>query len=472
MNPRASLPNPTPGAEVLATLSLAWPLVLTNLSQMAMTVTDALVLGHHSAEALAAATLGANLYWALLAPGFGLALAAAPLLAQLRGRGLRPLRGRRGAVHATTLAVLLAVLPAWAVLWHTAPVLRLLGQTPALADLAQVYIRPMMWGLLPFCLFIVLRGLLAAEERPRAALFVAVGGILANAVFCWGLVFGRLGMPALGVEGAGIASSLANGLMLLGLWAAVARDRRLRRLRLFRPLRHDDPPFAGLRRVLRLGLPISGAMVLEIGVFSGAAFVIGGFGPAAIAAHAVTVQVASMTFMVPMGIGQAATARVGIAIGGFRVAAARRAGWVAMALCAGFMAMMAVVLLSQPARLAGLFLSPDDPVAPSVLALAVPMLMAAGAFQLADGVQVAAAGALRGLGDTRVPMLLAGLGYWGIGLPGAWVLAHPLGLGPPGIWIGLALGLGTVAVLMALRWQRLARHGGLTPARGLRPSRA
>jgi len=467
---RLPVPRPRLGAEALAVLALAWPLVLTKLSQMAMTVTDALVLGHLSAEALAAAALAATLYWTLLAPGFGLAMAAAPLLAQLRGRGHRPLRGRRGTVHASALAVGLAVLPAWAVLWWAGPVLRLLGQPAELADLAQIYVRPMMWGLLPFCLFIVLRGLLAAEERPRAALVVAIGGIAANALLCWGLVFGAWGMPALGIAGAGLASSLANGLMLLGLWAAVARDRRLRRLRLFRPLRHDAPPWAGLGQVLRLGLPIAGNMVLEVGAFSAAAILVGGFGPVAVAAHAIALQIASTTFMVPMGIGQAATARVGLAIGGFRPAAARRAGWVAIGLGAGFMAAMGVVLVTHPASLAGLFLSAADPLGPAVLAVAVPLLIAAGVFQLADGVQAVTAGALRGLGDTRVPMLLAGVGYWMVGLPGGWLLANPLGLGPIGVWAGLALGVGAVAVLMALRWHRLARRGGLTPLRGLRPS--
>jgi len=446
--------------ETALLLALGWPLALTNLSQMALTVTDVLFLGHLSAEALAAATLGVNLYWVVLAPGFGLAMAAAPLLAQARGRGVRLLRGRRGAVHAASIAAALAVLPAWVVLWHTDAVLRLIGQDPVLAALAQDYTRALMWGLLPFALFIVLRGLLAAEERPRAALVVAGIGVAVNAGLNWLLVFGPI---PLGVAGSGIASSAANILMFAGLLWSVSADRRLRRLRLFWPLRGAGSALAGVPAVLRLGLPIAGAMALEIGVFSAAAFLVGGFGATAVAAHAIAVQVCSATFMVPMGIGQAATSRVGYATGAMQAAAARASGNVAIALGAGFMAAMGVVLAVFPATLAGLFIGAADPLAPAVVAIAVPLLIAAAAFQLADGVQVVSSAALRGLGDTQVPMLLMGVGYWVIGLPGGWLLAHPGGMGPLGIWIGLAVGVGAVAVLMMARWMRLARRVGLAP---------
>jgi MATE family multidrug resistance protein len=223
---------------------------------------------------------------------------------------------------------------------------------------------------------------------------------------------------------------------------------------------------SGVPEVLRIGLPIAGSMALEIGVFSAAAFLVGGFGGASVAAHGIVVQVCSATFMIPMGIGQAATTRVGHAFGAGRPAAARHAGFVAIALGAGFMAAMGVLLVTFPAAMAGLFLGDADPLGPEVLAIAVPLLIAAGVFQLADGVQVVATGALRGLSDTRVPMLLVGVGYWVIGLPGGWLLAHPGGMGPLGIWIGLALGVGAVAVLMMRRW---IRHG-LTAAPALRAS--
>jgi multidrug resistance protein, MATE family len=450
-------------AEARATLALAWPLALTNLGQFALTLTDALILGWYSTEALAAATLGANLYWALMAPAFGLALASTPLLAQARGMGRRTggagrgwvravRRGARGALWASMVPAAAALL----VLWHAEAVLRdLLGQEPGLAALAGDYVRALMWGLPPFCAFIVLRGFLAAMERPGPALLVSLAAIGANAALDWVLVFGALGWPGMGVVGAGVASTLANVMMLAGLLALVARDRRLRRFRLLGRLWRLDA--AKLREVFRLGLPIAGAMLLEIGVFSAAAMAVGLFGAAAVAAHAIAVQTSGLTFMVPMGIGQAATARVGIFAGAGERDAAARAGWVAIALGAGFMAAMALLLVFGARTIAWGFLDPADPQAAGVAALGAVLLTVAGVFQLADGVQAVASGALRGLKDTRVPMLFAALGYWGLGLPLGLVLATGAGMGAAGIWTGLAAGLGAVAALMLARWGRMSR---------------
>jgi MATE family multidrug resistance protein len=449
--------------EVRATLLLAWPLVLTNLSQFALSLTDALFLGRVGTEALAAATLGANLYWAAFAPCFGLALAAAPMTAQTRGRVRRHVRGMRRDVRAAIWACLAATIPVWALLWHAAPVLRALGQEPALADLAQEYVRAMMWGLPFFCVFVVLRGFLSAEERPQAALWISLAGIALNVPLNAWLIHGGFGVPALGVAGAGLASALCNVAMLAGLMALVARDRRLRRYRLFgRFWRFDGPR---LKEVAVIGLPIAGGMALEIAVFSTAAIAMGWMGALAVAAHAIAVQVASFTFMVPMGIAQAATARVGLATGAGRLRDAARAGHVAVLLGVGFMALSACLLLLLPGPIAWLFLDAGNADAAETAALAATLLGIAGLFQLADGVQSVAAGALRGLKDTTVPMLLAGLGYWVIGLPVGLLLALRLGFGPTGIWIGLATGLFLVAALMLARWLRLSARGGLTATR-------
>jgi MATE family multidrug resistance protein len=204
-------------------------------------------------------------------------------------------------------------------------------------------------------------------------------------------------------------------------------------------------------------------MLLEIGVFSAAAFAMGWFGAVAVAAHAIALQAAATTFMVPMGIAQAATARVGVQVGAGRPAAAARSGWVAIALGAGFMAAMALVLVLGRDAIAWTFLDPADPQAAGAAVLGATLLVIAGLFQLADGVQAVAAGALRGLKDTRMPMVLAAFGYWGLGMPVGLALAWPLGLGPPGIWLGLAAGLGVVAVLMLRRWRRLSRRPPVLP---------
>lgn len=459
-------PRAEPGlswrAEARATLALAWPLALTNLSQHALALTDAIVLGWLSTEALAAATLGANLYWAVMAAPLGTALAATPLLAQARGAGRLPggagrgwVRQMRRGARSALWASLVMLVPALLVLWFAEAVLLAAGQEPHLAALAGEYVRALMWGLLPFCGFVVLRGFLAAMERPAPALWIAAGAIGVNAVLSIGLVFGGFGWDGLGVVGAGIASSLANALMVVGLLVLVARDRQLGRFRLLG--RFWRPDWRKLREVMRLGLPISGTMLLEIGVFSAAAIATGWFGAAAVAAHAVALQVAATTFMVPMGIGQAATTRVGLFAGAGRPRAAARAGWVAVGLGAGFMAAMALLLILGGGAIARGFLGGGDPLAAEAAALGATLLTIAGVFQLADGVQAVAAGALRGLKDTRVPMLLAALGYWGIGMPVGLFLAAWVGLGPVGLWIGLAAGLGGVAVLMLRRWQGLSR---------------
>ena len=442
-------------------IALAWPIALTNLSGVALLLTDTAILGRLGTEALAAATVGGNLYWAVQAPTFGLSLAAAPLLAQARGASRRtdgPRRGwmremRRSARQALW-AIMALTLPTWALLWHAEPLLLAAGQEPAIAALAADYLRAFMWGMPFFGAFIVLRGFLAAMERPAPALLVAFLGVGVNALLVWALVFGAFGAPRLGVFGAGLASALVNLLMPLALLGLISRDRQLRRFRLLGRLwRPDWPRF---REVFRVGLPIAGQMWLEIGLFAGAALVVGLLGAVPLAAHAVAVQVATATFMVPLGIGQAATARVGLAAGAGDARGAALAGSVAVALGTAFMAVTAAAIVAGSGALPWLFLSTADPAAPAVAATAATLLVIAGLFQLADGVQVVAAGALRGLRDTRAPMLFAAVGYWAIGLPIGLVLGFPLGFGASGIWIGLAAGLAVVAALLLRRWRRLA----------------
>lgn len=442
-------------------LALAWPLVLTNLAQFALTLTDTVFLGRLGTAELAAATLGANLFYAVLAPSFGLAMAAAPMCAQTRGRGRGFVRGMRRDLRAAFWAIAAATLPTWLILWQAEAILLRLGQEPALAALAGAYVRALMWGLPLFCGFVALRGFLAAEQRPGAALAVAFAGVALNVPLNLWLIHGGLGLPALGVVGAGIASSLCNLAMLAGLVWLIGRDRHLRRFRVLGRLWRFDP--ARLAEVWRIGLPIAGAMLLEIGVFAVSALAMGWMGALAVAAHAIALQCASLTFMVPMGLGQAATARVGLAAGAGERAAAALAGWVALGLGSGFMACSAAVLIGLGGPIAWLFLDPANPGAAATAALATGMLTVAGLFQLADGVQVVAAGALRGFKDTAVPMLLAGLGYWVAGLPLGLLLAFALGLGPIGLWIGLAAGLFLVAALMLARWASFSRTPRLTP---------
>lgn len=439
------------GRELRAMLALAWPLALTNLSQVALVVTDTLFLGRLGEIPLAAATLGGNLYFIAMSLPFGLAFAASAMMAQEKGRVRHHVREMRRTFRQAMWLGLLSFPPIALLLWHSAALLRATGQDPELAEAAQTFVRAMMWGLVPFYGFLLLRGFLSALERPNAALWVSTTCIGLNALLDYALVAGGFGVPSLGVVGAGVASACSNLFMFLGLAGVMALDRRVARFQLAGRFWRTD--FRRMVEIVWIGLPIAGTMLLEIGVFSGTALVMGWFGPSAVAAHAVALQVASSCFMVPMGIGQAATARVGLAAGAEDQQGIHRAGWMAIGLAAGFMASTALVLLLVPGFLAALFLPPD---LTETRRLAVTLLMVAGLFQLADGVQVAAAGALRGLKDTRLPLLFAALGYWVLGLPVGMLLGFPAGLGPVGIWFGLAAGLAVVAVLMTLRWRRLA----------------
>jgi len=453
--------------EAWATLVLAWPLALTNLSQMALLATDAAFLGHLSTEALAAVTLSGTLFWTMLSPGFGLSFAAAAMLAQERGRRVGHARAMRRTLRAGLWGAVLAAIPGMLLLWHGGAVLRALGQDPALAEEAQRFMRAVLWGIPFFGMFLTLRGLMAALDRPWPPLVIGVLAVPLNAVLGWALIFGHLGLPALGVQGAGIAGAVADTFMFAALVLFVLRDRRLRRYRFFGRLWRLDA--ARLVKLLRLGLPISAQMLLEIGLFSAVGLVMGAFGARAVAAHAVALQIASTTFAIPLGLGQAATTRVGLAIGAGRPRAAWRAGWAAILLSTAFMAPMAALMLLAPEALVALFLDPANPGGPETAALAATLLFLAGLFQLSDGVQVVGAGALRGLHDTRVPMLIAAGGYWALGFSAALALAFPAGFGPAGIWAGLVIGLLGVAGAMSWRWAGLSRRGGLTPRARLAP---
>ena len=337
-------------------------------------------------------------------------------------------------------------------LWNTKAILIALGQEPALADGAQHLIRALQWGMLPTLFYLVLRSFVSALERPMWSLIIGMGGVLLNAVLNYALIFGKFGLPALGITGAGIGSTCAQTLMFGAMALLVLRHRRFRRYRLFGHFWHADP--VRFRQVWRLGLPIAVTWLLEVAVFNSAVFLMGLIGPASIAAHAVAIQIAALTFMVPLGLGQAATVRVGLAYGRGDANAITRAGWSALGLGVAFMGMMALMMLLIPRHLVALFLDPGVPANAAAYELAVSFLFVAALFQVVDGAQSVTAGMLRGLHDTKVPMLIAGFGYWVVGLPVGILLAFRLHWQGLGIWVGLATGLAVVALLLIARWMR------------------
>jgi MATE family multidrug resistance protein len=275
----------------------------------------------------------------------------------------------------------------------------------------------------------------------------------ANAALNWVLIFGHLGAPALGITGSGYASAINQWLMVGGLALYVRLTPSLAALRLLRGAWAGAG--AAMAAIVRLGLPIGGIFALEAGVFVTAGVVMGLLGADALAANQIILNCASVTFMVPYGIGQAATVRVAFERGAGRWEAARRAGWTALGLGVGFMGLAAVVFWLAPRTIVGAYIALDDPANHGVAAIAVRLLAIAALFQVVDGAQAIAAGALRGYEDTTVPMFLAALGYWVIGFAGGWLLAFPLGLGAVGLWWGLALGLAVVALLLTVRLYRL-----------------
>jgi multidrug resistance protein, MATE family len=442
--------------EIVATLALAWPLILTNVSQMLINMTDVLMLARVGPDALAASAVGSGLVIAMMLFGIGLIMASSPMIASEVGRRFNSVRDVRRTVRQAMWAAVSITIPIWILLWFTGPLMKWVGQPDRLAEDVGLFVRALQWQILPALLTVALRNFIAALELPIWTLVVGIAGVFVNALVNWALIFGHLGVPPLGLLGAGIGSSLTSLAIFVATVAVVHWHPKFRRYHLLgRFWRADWPRF---RAIWKLGFPISLQLGFEATVFAAAVFLMGYINTASVAAHAVAIQIASMTFMVPMGIAQAATVRVGTAYGRRDAVAIRRAGWSAYALGVGFMGVMALIIWIMPRTLANFFLDPAMPGNAQVLDIAVGFLGVAAVFQIVDGAQVVGAGMLRGLHDTKMPMLFAAFGYWVIGIGVGTILAFGLAWDGLGIWIGLAVGLAVVSVLMLLRWRRLLRE--------------
>lgn len=456
--------SPSPAApagpwriEARALIVLALPMIVGNIAWSGIAATDLLLLGRLGPDAVASGALGINLYTALLVFGMGLVTAASPMIAAERGARLHSVRDIRRTVRQTFWAAILLCIPAWLLLWHSEALLIAMGQDRALSQGASELMRGLQWALLPYLGFLTLRNYISALERPMWGVIVVVLAIAFNLAIGWALIFGHLGLPALGMFGAGLAGSGSSLFMLLGMIAVVMLDRRFRRYRLFgRFWVADWPRFA---TVWRIGLPIAITLGLEVSVFNAAVFLMGLIDRASLAAHAIAIQIASLAFMVPLGIGQAATVRVGVAFGRRDPAAIGRAGWLAIGIGTAFALVAGAVLVGAPLPLIAIFIDVADPANRQVVTLAVSFLTVAALFQIVDCAQAVGAGVLRGLQDTRVPMMIAAFGYWAIGIGVGVLLAFQLKLGGVGIWWGLASGLGVVAVLITARWAMRERLG-------------
>jgi len=446
-------------AEARELLRLAVPMAATQLAQMIILATDTVMLGHYSKEALAAGALGNTVYFLIWLLGNGLPMAVSPVIAHVQGKHAsankpRDVREVRIVVRMGLWSVALGSLPLLAALIFTRPILIFFQQEPRLAADAAIFISGLAWGLPCAMAFQVLRSFSTALSRAVPPLVVMGIAILWNAGFDYALIFGHFGAPRLGLYGAGIASASSNIFSFVAMLAICLGMPALKRYHILH--RWWRPHWASFAELFRLGLPIGITMVFEVALFNGAALLMGTFGLASLAAHQIAITIPSLTFMIPLGIGLAATVRVGLAAGAGDAIAARRAGFTAIIMGACFMCGTALMLLLWPREIASLWL-PDTPENREVLALAVSFLHVAAAFQLMDGMQVTAAMSLRGLKDTRGPMWLAGASYWLAGAP----LCAILGLGTPlkgfGVWLGLAFGLLVAAITLTTRFALLSK---------------
>jgi MATE family multidrug resistance protein len=426
---------------------------------MAILATDTIMLGHYSKEALAAGALGNTVFFLIWLVGCGIPMAVSPVIAHIQGAhsGGKPDRDRREvriAVRMGLWSVAITSLPLMALLFFTQPILLFFRQEPSLAADAAIFVSALAIGL-PFALgFQVLRSFSTALSHAVPPMVVLGLAILFNALADYLLIFGNFGFPRLGILGAGFASASSNIFSFVVMLGIVLGFPALKRYHIFQRLMR--PHWKTFRELFKLGLPIGITMVFEVALFNGAALAMGTLGLSALAAHQIAITIPSITFMVPLGIGLAATVRVGMAAGAGDHIAARRAGFTAIGMAAVFMCAMALVLLMWPREIATLWL-PDIPANADVLALAVSFLLVAAAFQLMDGIQVAASMSLRGLKDTTGPMWLAGASYWLVGAPVALLLGFTFKMEGMGIWIGLAIGLLVAAVTLTARFAVLSK---------------
>ena len=449
--------------ELNATLKLALPIALTQLGQVAMMTSDLMLIGHLGEKAIAGAALGQTVLFAAFVLGMGLVSAVAPLAAQ--AYGAREPRMVRRSLRVGLWAALLFGIPATALQHMGEDFLIFTGQEPETARLAGLYLIGLGWSLVPGWWFIALRGFMGAVNRPEPALWITLIAIPINALLAYALIYGVFGLPRLELLGAGIATTIVNlGMCVAGIWIAY-HQRPFRKYRVLGRFWRIDWPLLG--RLLAIGAPISGSFLLEYGLFATAALMMGWIGTAALAAHQIALQTAAILFMVPLGISMAATVRVGHAVGRHDAPGTRRAGFAAVGLGAAFMAgMVSIVIMLRhviPLAFLGTNTAADSD---ATLMLAATLLTLGSTFFIVDGIQTVASGALRGLNDTRVPLLFAALSFWVIGFSSSYGFAFPGGLGAVGIWIGFTVGLTVYAGLLLWRFDALTRRGYLPATPG------
>jgi MATE family multidrug resistance protein len=431
--------------ELGAMVTLAVPVVLSELGWMAQGVVDTIMVGRLGPAAIGAVAVGNAVCYTPSLFGIGLLLGLDTLVAQAFGRKDHD-ECHRWLAQGMYLACV--VTPPLMLLMGLASFgFARFGITPEVAGLAGGYLRIMLWGTLPLLVYAGTRRYLQGVGSVRVITVTYVGANLINWFLNWVLIYGRFGMPALGVNGSALSTVVARVFMAAALLGFAWRYERKRGHPLFR--HWAGPSLERIRQLVRLGAPAAGQIVLEVGAWNLATLMAGELTPVALATHQIALNYAALTYMVPLGVSAAAAVSVGHAVGAGDRARARRAGWMALALGTGFMLLAAVVFLVAPRPLIALYTTD-----PQVMAVGPSLLWLAAAFQIFDGIQTVSTGALRGLGETRVPMIANLVGYWVLGLPLGLVLCFVLRWGIYGLWIGLTLALVVIASSLLLRWRR------------------
>lgn len=442
-------------AEFRTTLALAWPLIIAQVAGILLFTTDVVMMGWLGPTYLAAGTLGTSLLHPVFLGGLGIIVATAPMISQ--AIGAREGRSVRRTVRQGFWASILLAAIIMPVMWNAEQIFLLLGQNPEVAALAQDYLYFAAGMALPGLLIMAIRSLLQAKGSTTIILVITVAGIFVNALGNYALMFGNFGFPRLGLAGAGISTTIVNWVMFALSLTYVLTHRRYRRYHIL--VRFWKPDWQRFREIFRIGIPIGLTLMSEVGLFGVAVIMMGWLGTNEVAAHAVAVQLAAISFMVPLGLSQATIVRVGLSVGARNADGVQKAGWTSMALTVGFMSFTSSLFILAPETLVSSFLNPDIPGNQISLTLAATYLGIAALFQLVDGAQVIMAASLRGMSDTRTPMIIAVIGYWIVGMSVAYVLGFVLDWRGIGIWLGLASGLTFVAIVLTIRFAMRERLG-------------
>ncbi len=427
---------------------LAWPLVLANLGWMTMGIVDTMMVGRVSAEAIGAVSLGSVVFATAGIFGGGVLLGLDALVPQSYGAG-DVADCHRSLLNSIYLSIPLSAI-LMAVLWLTIPFLNRFGVNALVLSLTVPFLKALNWGMFPLLLYFALREYLQGMDVVKPVMFVLISANVVNAVGDWVLIFGHLGAPAMGALGSAWSTTFSRFYMAVGLGISVWYYDRRHSTSLFEI--SFGPDWARIRRLFGLGLPAATQILVEIGVFAVATALIGKLSAVSLAAHQIAMNTVTLTYMVPLGVGAAAAVRVGQALGRGDIKGARESGWAALAVGASFMACAGAALWLAPGPLARIYTTDG-----AVIHAGASLLMIAAFFQLFDGLQSVATGALRGAGDTHSAMICHLLAYWGLGLPLGYYLCFSRGWGANGLWIGLALALIVIGLILVLAWRHRTR---------------